>query len=234
MSSAGDARAGELAANLAALEARIAAACAAAGRDRGQITLIAVTKTWPASDAALLRDLGVPDLGENRDAEAARKAAEVPDVRWHFVGAVQTNKARSVASYADVVHSVDRPGLVAALSVGAVRAGRRVDVLLQVSLDGDVARGGADPSAVPALADAVAGAAGLRLAGVMAVAPLGSDPGVAFDRLADVAALVRASHPEARMISAGMSGDLEAAVRAGTTALRVGTALLGHRPPLQV
>lgn len=234
MSRADGARAAELAANLAALEARIVAACAEVGRDRGDVTLIAVTKTWPASDAVLLRDLGVHDLGENRDAEAARKATEVSGVRWHFVGAVQTNKARSVASYADVVHSVDRLGLVAALSAGAVRAGRRVDVLLQVSLDGDGARGGADPSAVPALADAVSEAGGLRLAGVMAVAPLGSDPGEAFDRLREVAALVRASHPDAQVISAGMSADLEAAVRSGTTALRVGTALLGHRPPLQV
>jgi len=234
VSRADGARAAELAANLAALEARIVAACVDAGRDRGDITLIAVTKTWPASDAVLLRDLGVQDLGENRDAEAARKAAEVSGVRWHFVGAVQTNKARSVATYVDVVHSVDRPGLVAALSAGAVRAGRRVDVLLQVSLDGDGARGGADPSAVPELADAVAEAGGLRLAGVMAVAPLGSDPGEAFDRLSEVAALVRASHPDAQVISAGMSADLEAAVRSGTTALRVGTALLGHRPPLQV
>lgn len=234
MSTSGGARAAELAANLAALEARISAACAAAGRDRSEITLIAVTKTWPASDAVLLRDLGVHDLGENRDAEAARKAADLSGVRWHFVGAVQSNKARSVASYANVVHSVDRPALVTALSAGAVRAARRVDALVQVSLDDDPARGGAAADAVPSLADAVGESAGLRLAGVMAVAPPDSDPAAAFDRLAEVAARVRASHPEARTISAGMSGDLEAAVRAGTTALRVGTALLGHRPPLQV
>ena len=114
----------ELADNLAALERRVVAAAAAAGRARGEVAVVAVSKTWPATDVALLRDLGVRDFGENRDAEAAQKAAAVPDVRWHFVGAVQTNKARSVASYADVVHSVDRPALVEALAKGAVRAGR--------------------------------------------------------------------------------------------------------------
>ena len=225
-------RSDDLAANLAAVEGRIAAACRQAGRDRRDVTLIAVSKTWPAEDVALLRDLGVADFGENRDQEAAPKAAAVPDVRWHFVGAVQTNKARSVASYADVVHSVDRPGLVTALSAGAVRAGRVVDALVQVSLDGAPGRGGAPPKDVPGLADAVAAADGLRLAGVMAVAPLGADPAEAFARLAEVAAELRSQHPQAVTISAGMSGDLEQAVAAGANALRVGTALFGHRAPL--
>ena len=225
-------RSDDLAANLAAVEGRIAAACRQAGRDRRDVTLIAVSKTWPAEDVALLRDLGVADFGENRDQEAAPKAAAVPDVRWHFVGAVQTNKARSVASYADVVHSVDRPGLVTALSAGAVRAGRVVDALVQVSLDGAPGRGGARPEDVPGLADAVAAADGLRLAGVMAVAPLGADPAEAFARLAEVAAELRSQHPQAVTISAGMSGDLEQAVAAGANALRVGTALFGHRAPL--
>jgi len=219
----------ELAANVAALEQRIEAACTAAGRDRGEVTLVAVTKTWPVDDIALLRDLGLHDFGENRDQEAAPKAAALPDVRWHFVGAVQTNKARSVASYADVVHSVDRLGLVRALSAGAVRADRVVDALVQVSLDGAEGRGGALPADVPAVADAVAAAPGLRLAGVMAVAPLGADPAPAFARLAQVAAVLRDTHPDARTISAGMSADLESAVAAGANALRVGTALLGHR-----
>jgi pyridoxal phosphate enzyme (YggS family) len=222
----------DLAANLAAVEQRITAACARAGRDRRDVTLVAISKTWPADDVALLRDLGVRDFGENRDQEAARKAAAVPDVRWHFVGAVQTNKARSVASYADVVHSVDRPGLVTALSAGAVRADRVVDALVQVSLDGAPGRGGASPADVPQLADAVAAAQGLRLAGVMAVAPLGADPAEAFARLAEVAADLRTQHPQAVTISAGMSGDLEQAVAAGANALRVGTALFGHRPPV--
>lgn len=217
----------ELAANLADVEARIAAACAAAGRPRAAVTLVAVTKTWPASDAELLRDLGVADLAENRDQEARRKAAQVSGVRWHFVGQVQTNKARSVASYADVVHSVDRPALVDALSDGAIRAGRTVDVLLQVSLDGT--RGGALPEDLPALADQVEGAAGLVLKGVMAVAPLAADPARAFGRLRDVATDLAATHPAATLMSAGMSGDLEQAISAGATHVRVGTAVLGPR-----
>ncbi|MFN2522304.1 MAG: YggS family pyridoxal phosphate-dependent enzyme [Mycobacteriales bacterium] len=224
-------RAEELATNLAGVEQRITAACAAVGRERADVLLVAVSKTWPASDVALLRDLGVTDFGENRDGEAAEKAAQVNDVRWHFVGAVQTNKARSVASYADVVHSVDRPGLVDALAQGAVRAERVVDVLVQVSLDGDPERGGAAPDEVPGLADAAAAADGLRLAGLMAVAPLGADPAAAFGRLGEVAAALREVHPYATTVSAGMSGDLEAAVAAGANALRVGTALFGHRPP---
>ena len=223
-------RAQELAANLAAVEERVSAACAAAGRRRTELTVVAVSKTWPATDVALLRDLGVRDFGENRDGEAARKAADVPDVRWHFVGSVQSNKARSVTAYADVVHSLDRPSLVDALSDGAGRAGRVVDVLVQVDLDEQPHRGGARPADVPALAELAAAAPGLRLAGVMAIAPLGVDPLGPFRRLAAVAADLRRRHPGATVVSAGMSGDLEAAVAAGANLLRVGTALFGSRP----
>jgi pyridoxal phosphate enzyme (YggS family) len=224
-------RAEELAEALAALEQRLTGACAAAGRQRADVALVAVTKTHPASDVLALRGLGVRDFGENRDQEASAKAQAVPDVRWHFVGGLQTNKARSVATYADVVHSLDRPALVDALSTGAQRAGRVLDVLLQVSLDGDPDRGGAEPADVPGLADRAAAAAGLRLAGVMAVAPLDADPAAAFAELAGVAERLRADHPEATAISAGMTGDLEQAVAAGATHVRVGTALLGRRPP---
>ncbi len=220
-------RRAELAANLAEVRARIARACLAAGRAESEVTLVAVTKTWPASDAALLRDLGVTDLAENRDQEASEKAQQITGVRWHFVGQLQTNKARSVASYASVVHSVDRPALVEALSAGATRAHRIVQVLLQVSLDG--ARGGALPVDLPVLANQVAGAAGLELAGVMAVAPRAVDPAVAFSQLHRLAVALQAEHPRATMISAGMSGDLEQAIAAGATHVRVGTAVLGHR-----
>jgi pyridoxal phosphate enzyme (YggS family) len=222
----------ELAAGLARVQDRIVAACAAAGRPREDVTLVAVTKTWPASDCALLRDLGVHDLGENREQEAAAKAREVEGVRWHLVGQLQTNKARSVAQYAYAVHAVDRPRLVHALSEAAVRAGRELRVLLQLSLDGDPARGGALEADLPALADLVADAEGLRLSGVMAVAPLGAPPAPAFARLAAVAQRVRTDHPEAGWLSAGMSGDLEEAVAAGATHVRVGSAILGARPPL--
>ncbi len=219
----------ELAAGLAAVQDRIARACAAAGRDPAELTLVAVTKTWPAADVALLRDLGVRDVGENKDVEAAAKAREVEGVRWHFVGRLQTNKARSVASYAEVVHSVDRERLAQALADGATRAGRAVQVLLQVSLDGAPDRGGVLPADLLPLAARVAGLDGLVLRGVMAVAPLGEDPRAAFGRLADAAGRLTQEHPGATWVSAGMSGDLEAAVGSGATHLRVGTALLGHR-----
>jgi uncharacterized pyridoxal phosphate-containing UPF0001 family protein len=144
---------------------------------------------------------------------------------------VQSNKAASVASYASVVHALDRPSLAQALSLGAVRAGRTVEVLVQVRLDDADGRGGAAPADVPALADLAEGLEGLRLAGVMAVAPLGADPAPAFARLADVAGRLRADHPQATAVSAGMSGDLEQAVAAGATIVRIGTALLGRRSP---
>lgn len=225
----------ELAAGLAAVQERLTAACTAAGRSRDEVGLVAVTKTWPSSDVALLHELGVRDVGENKDQEAAAKAVELADLsglRWHFVGQVQRNKARSLASYADVVHSLDRPALVPALSAGAVRAERTLDVLLQVSLSDEPGRGGVAPGEVDALADLAADAEGLRLAGVMAVAPLGADPDAAFARLAACAADLRRQHPAAVEISAGMSDDVEQAVANGATLVRVGTALLGRRPPL--
>lgn len=233
----------QLAEALTRLEQRIGAACRAAGRPRQDVTLIAVTKTWPTSDVARLAELGVTDVGENRDHEARAKAAALPGLglRWHFVGQVQTRKARSVASYADVIHSVDRDALATALSAGADLAGRTVDVLIQVNvaLDDDSSimderssRGGVAPAGVLALAARVVALPALRLAGCMTVAPPGQDPARAFAALAQVAARLQAHHRSATVVSAGMSGDVEAAVAAGATHLRVGTALLGHRPPL--
>ena len=223
----------ELAARLADVRRRIAKACAAAGRDPGDITLIAVTKTRPASDVRLLSELGLSDVGENRDAEAAPKAAQCADLNltWHFIGQLQTNKAASVVRYAHVVHSVDRLRLIRALGQAARRAERVIDGLIEVSLDGDPARGGAPAGEVPALAEALEAEPGLVLGGVMAIAPLGMAPADAFARLLDSAEAVRAVRPSATVISAGMSGDLEAAVEAGATHLRIGTALLGDRGP---
>lgn len=235
----GGQRGAQIAASLAAVRARTAAACQAAGRPADAVTLIAITKTFPATDIRILSSLGVRDVGENRDQEAAPKAAEVADLSdqltWHFVGQLQTNKAASVARYADVIHSVDRPRLVTALGAAARKTGRPLRCLVQVSLDDEPGRGGAPPGQVLAVADAVASQAGLDLGGVMAVAPLAAEsapggPLAAFARLAEMAALVRAQHPEAVMISAGMSGDLEEAIAAGATHVRVGTALLGGRP----
>ncbi|MEV0003839.1 YggS family pyridoxal phosphate-dependent enzyme [Micromonospora sp. NPDC050980] len=236
-------RRAELAAGLARVRARVADACAAAGRDRDAVTLVAVTKTYPAADVVALAGLGVTDVGENRDQEAAPKAAAVAGAgvtpRWHFIGQLQRNKARSVVRYADMVQSVDSVRLAAALDAAAsdVRD-RPLDVLVQASIDGDPARGGALPGAadpqrgLDPVAAAVAGAAGLRLAGLMAVAPLGWEPDRAFARLAEVAARLRADHPGATALSAGMSGDLESAVGHGATHVRVGSALLGMRPTL--
>ncbi|GAA0851942.1 YggS family pyridoxal phosphate-dependent enzyme [Streptosporangium amethystogenes subsp. fukuiense] len=223
----------EIAAGLARVEAEIAEACRAAGRSREELTLIAVSKTYPASDVRLLAGLGITDVGENRDQEASVKARECADLglRWHFVGQLQTNKVRSVVGYADVVHSVDRPRLVTALSREALGVGRRITCLVQVALDGDPARGGVVPQQAEALADAVAGAPGLELGGVMAVAPLEEEPGRAFARLREIARSVQDAHPGADVISAGMSGDMSQAIANGATHLRVGTALLGRRKP---
>jgi hypothetical protein len=237
-------RQAQLPARLAQVRTRIAAACAAAGRDRSEVTMVAVTKTYPASDVLLLAGLGVGDVGENRDQEAAGKAAEVAaagvDVRWHFVGQLQRNKSRSVVDYADVVHSVDSVRLAAALAGAAERRRDRVlDVLVQVSIDGDPARGGAlvedradADRGLAAVAAEVAGAGSLRLAGLMAVAPLDWVPERAFARLAEIAAGLRVTYPTATALSAGMSADLEAAIGYGATHVRIGSALLGMRSTL--
>ncbi|GAA2336084.1 YggS family pyridoxal phosphate enzyme [Streptomyces caniferus] len=238
-----DDRKRQLAENLARVEERISAACAKAGRPRDEVTLIVVTKTYPASDVRLLAELGVRQVAENRDQEAAPKAAECADLplTWHFVGQLQTNKVRSAAGYAGIVQSIDRARLVTALSREAVRAGRELGCLIQVALDAEAGergeRGGVAPDGVEALAEAVAGAQGLRLDGVMTVAPLaGPYAGrelAAFERLMEISSDLRAAHPGANMVSAGMSADLEEAVAAGATHVRVGTAVLGVRPRLR-
>ncbi|PWR08828.1 YggS family pyridoxal phosphate-dependent enzyme [Micromonospora acroterricola] len=236
-------RRAELAAGLAQVRARIADACADAGRDRAEVTMIAVTKTYPSSDVVALAALGVSDVGENRDQEAAGKAAEVAAAgvspRWHFIGQLQRNKARSVVRYADVVHSVDSVRLARALATAAADRERPLAALAQVSIDGAPGRGGALPDSADAdsglepVAAAVAEASTLRLAGLMAVAPLGWAPERAFARLAEVAEAFRAVHPGATALSAGMSGDLEIAIRYGATHVRVGSALLGMRSTLR-
>jgi len=228
-------RRAELAANLDAVRDRIRSACASAGRPREDVTLVVVTKTHPASDVRLLAGLGVRDVGENRDQEAAPKAEATADLDlvWHYVGQLQTNKAKSVAGYADVVHSLDRVRLAAALSTAAARRERAITCLLQVSLDADPTRGGVLPADLAELADAVADLPHLRLGGVMAVAPLGVEPARAFETLREIASGLREAHPAATMVSAGMSNDLEAAVEAGATHVRIGTAVLGVRPSLR-
>lgn len=231
-----------LAAAITRVQDRIAAACAQVNRSADEVLLLPVTKRFPASDAALLAELGLTELAENRDQEAGPKSKTVGEllpgvgVRWHMVGSLQRNKARSVASWADVVQSVDSPRLVDALARAvdaALTVGDRsspLDVLIQVSLDGDPARGGCPVDDVKALAEGVARTSELRLRGLMAVAPLGWPPEQAFDLLANVCAQTRNDHPAATEMSAGMTADLEAAIAYGSTCVRVGTALLGERP----
>ena len=257
----------ELARNLAEVRSRIDAACAAAGRDPGEVTLIAITKTKPASDVLLLHELGLTDVGENKDQEAAPKAAACaaalragagtgPPLRWHFVGQLQTNKATSVAGYADVVHSVDRGRLVRALGAAVGKAGREggreLTCLVQVSLAGEpagdpgtsatqgaasddpAARGGVPIGQLRQVAEAIEAEPGLVLGGVMAIAPLGVPPAEAFAPLRSCSLAIREVRPQATIISAGMSGDLEAAIGNGATHVRIGTALLGaRRPPVR-
>ncbi len=226
----------ELAAALAGLRQRIGTACAAAERPESEVRLLAVTKTFPAAEVDLLVDLGLAEFGESRDQEAAPKAAELAElrpearIRWEMVGRLQRNKARSVARWADVVQSVDSPRLADALARAARERRAPLRVLVQASLDGDPGRGGCPPAELDALAERVAAADGLVLAGVMGIAPLSGDPGPAFEVLARVAERLRRDHPDAVELSAGMSGDLEIAIAHGSTCVRVGTGLLGGRP----
>jgi hypothetical protein len=234
----------QLAASLAAVQRRIADAAAAAGRNAAEIELLPVTKFFPASDVAILSRLGCRSFGESREQEAAAKSAEVAtlvgeSVRWHMVGHIQRNKARSIAKWAYAAHSVDSTRLVAALGravAAALGTGQRRDpleVFVQVSIDGDPTRGGVDarrPELVDEVCDAVASAHGLSLVGLMAIPPLDSDPDEAFAKLENEHLRVLSRHRDATRLSAGMSADLEVAVKHGSTCVRVGTALLGPRP----
>jgi uncharacterized pyridoxal phosphate-containing UPF0001 family protein len=232
-----------------ALQERIAGAARRAGRSPSELTVVAVTKTWPASDVAALQTLGVRDVGENRVQELLQKVAQLRSIgepirwhigepikwhigepiRWHYIGQLQRNKAAAVAECCAVLHTLDRVALVAPLERAAAAAGRRLEVFVQLSLDGDERRGGAAPAEIPALADLVAGSDHLALAGLMALPPLGAPPRASFARLRALSDRLQRDHPGARSISAGMSADLEEAVMEGATHLRVGTDLMGSR-----
>ncbi|WP_040164161.1 YggS family pyridoxal phosphate-dependent enzyme [Microbacterium gorillae] len=222
----------DLRTRLAEVDARIASAARAAGRTPEEITRIVVTKFHPASLVRELHDLGVRDVGENRQQELTAKRAELGDLdglRWHFIGQAQTNKARAVRAGADVVHSVDRARLADALHAVAEPGDVR-DVLVQVNLTDDPGRGGVAPSDLTALAEHVLGLDSLRLRGLMAVAPLDEEPARAFERLAGLAASLRAVAPDADWVSAGMSHDFAEAIAHGATHLRIGSAITGPRP----
>jgi len=232
-------REGALSAALSGLLERIDAACRAAGRDPAQVRLLPVTKFFPASDVEILYGLGRREFGESREQEAGAKVTQLrhlPGIDWHMIGRLQRNKSKAVARWAHTVHSVDSARLAMALDAGvraARDAGRRdtpLRILLQVSLDRDPGRGGVVPGDLPALADQVASAENLQLAGLMAIPPVDADPEPEFARLAALHAGLVAQHPEGTELSAGMSSDLEAAIRHGSTCVRVGTALMGARP----
>jgi PLP dependent protein len=235
----------ELAEALSAVRTRLAHAAEAAGRNVDEIELLPITKFFPASDVVILTRLGCPAFGESREQEASNKAAEVrtmlgaEPIRWHMVGRIQRNKARSIAGWAHAAHSVDNPKVITALDRAASEAmadGRRSEplrVYIQISLDGDEKRGGVDvdrPDRVDELCAAAHAAEGLQFVGLMAIPPLGSAPAEAFARLAAERQRVQRGYPERLGLSAGMSSDLEVAVRHGSTCVRVGTALLGQRP----
>ncbi|WP_309128651.1 YggS family pyridoxal phosphate-dependent enzyme [Microbacterium sp.] len=220
-----------LAARLSAIDQRIADAARLAGRDPGEITRIVVTKFHPAQLVRDLHALGVTDVGENRQQELTAKRGELQDVplHWHFIGQAQTNKAAAIRRASDAVHSVDRVRLADALHRAASHDGV-LDVLVQVNLTEDPGRGGSTTADAEALAEHVLGLDSLRLRGVMAVAPLDEEPAAAFARLHAVADRIRQLAPEARWISAGMTGDFEEAIQAGATHLRIGSAITGPRP----
>ena len=221
-----------LAGRLAAVREGVADAARAAGRSPDELTTIVVTKFHPASLVRELAALGVRDVGENRHQEAQEKAAELADLdlRWHFVGQLQSKKAKQARRYASVIHSVDRLSLVDALRL---EDAPDVDVFVQLNLTDDPARGGVADRDLEPLVEHVLGAAGLRLLGVMAVAPIDEEPAQAFERVRRASERVRRLAPGASAISAGMSQDYREAVAAGATHLRIGTAITGNRPSLR-
>jgi len=223
-----------LATRLSTVRNGIDAALKAHGRADDDVTLIVVTKFHPASLVRALAQLDVRDVGENKHQEAVAKHAECADVdvNWHFIGQLQSNKAAAVRAYADAVHSVDRPSLVTALENAGLQNPdlEILECFVQLNLTDDPGRGGVAWSDLESLASLVCEAPSLRLAGVMAVAPLDADPREAFARVARASEIIRSVAPDARAISAGMSHDYEAAIEAGATHLRIGTQITGKRP----
>jgi pyridoxal phosphate enzyme (YggS family) len=229
-------RLSEIQSNLEIIQSRIESACTVAGRDISEITLIAVTKTYPASDVDLLKQLGIENVGENRDQEASAKKLEVKsEFKWHFIGQLQSNKAKSVVNYADLIHSVDRWSLAKEIQKSAQGIDKMQQVLIQVDLDQsgpDPTRGGIWPAELRELAQLINQASHLELMGLMSVAPLGEKPELAFARLKEIRVDFLKENPGAQILSAGMSDDLESAILHGATHLRIGSALLGERPKI--
>jgi len=214
---------------------RVASSAAACGKSAADITLVVVTKNHPSQLVFDLISLGARDFGENRDQEAAPKAKEVlassgEDMRWHFVGQLQTNKVRSVLEYADIIHSLDRESLLVELQKRTIDRAKPLGVFIQVNLTEDPARGGVRVNDLDDFAAKVLGSQGLRLEGLMGVGGLDKDPAVEFERLAGLSAKIQDLAPEAKGLSMGMSADFEVAIGYGATHLRIGSAITGKRP----
>ena len=216
----------EITKNLQDVRDRINSAAHSADRDPAEIELIVVTKTFPISDIEILCELGELNFGENRDQEADPKA-QVIEARWHFQGQIQSNKIKSICAWADVIHSISSEKEILKFA----QSPRKHQVFLQVSLDGELGRGGANPADLAALAELVNQSNNLELLGLMAVAPLGVDPEKAFAHLAQINQGFKSQFPNSRYLSAGMSGDFEAAIKFGATHIRVGSSILGSRSP---
>lgn len=220
----------EIAANLARVQGEIESAATSVGRSADEITLIAVTKTFPISDAQILASLGVKDFGENRDSDGAEKAAAISG-RWHFQGQIQTNKLKSISTWADVIHSIDDLRHIEIIESKMEKPS--IDIFIQVSLDGAQGRGGVAPEQLSQIADAAVKAEKTNLLGIMAVAPLGQVPSIAFEKLAAIHATFKANYPQSPYLSAGMSSDFQEAISFGATHIRIGSSILGLRPSPQ-
>ena len=219
----------EIAANLQEVRDRISRAADLADRDPAEIELIVVTKTFPITDIEILSELGEHHFGENRDQEAAPKALAISgtSTTWHFQGQIQSNKIKSISQWADVIHSISTAKEILKFA----QSPRTHQVFLQVSLDGELERGGANPNELADLAELVNESNNLELMGLMAVGPLGVDPEIAFADLAQINQGFVSDFPNAKYLSAGMSGDFESAILHGATHIRVGSSILGSRSP---
>ena len=214
----------EIAQNLAKVRERIAKAAASSDRNLEEITLIAVTKNFPVSDAQILYELGIRDMGENRDEEGARKSEQLPaDISWHFQGQIQSRKIKSIASWADVVHSLD--SLSHAEKFAALVEGKPMEFFLQINLEPEREdRGGIAPNALEEFMNQLKIKTEIVPIGVMTVAPIDQDPTRSFLKLAQLGKVAKVEK-----LSMGMSGDFEAAIAAGATHIRVGSSILGSR-----
>jgi pyridoxal phosphate enzyme (YggS family) len=222
-------RTSEITANLNDVKAKIASAALKAGRDADEITLIVVTKTFPVSDLEILYSLGVREFGENRDQEAVEKVAKLPsNINWNFQGGIQSNKLKSISTWAGCIHSVDK--LKYAQIISEQNIGKPKEIFIQVSLDQPPeSRGGVDPKRLIDLASEITKLPGISLKGLMAIAPLDLPEEQAFLKLKEIQADFVAAFKDAKYLSAGMSGDYEMAISHGATHLRIGSSILGNR-----